>query len=111
MSDTDVLPEVPLIADNLAVVVTERVTTPASPGVPQTVRDGARRVVSHGLTVFVALCVGLLLFLFVGTSLMHSRYQRALRDNFRRSDQLFQLPPQTKTDNTGAITVVPIATG
>src|SRR5207237_128537 len=77
----------------------------------QSARDGVPRIVANGLTLFVALCIGLGAFLFGGTALMHSRYQRALRNEFRRNDLNLTLPPTTKTDSTGAVSVLPIPSG
>ncbi len=116
MSDTETIaPSAAVVADELAVVFADdrdQSVDLGAPDLPEPTRQAIHRVVQHGLTLFVALCVALLVFLFVGTDLMHSRYQRALRDKFRSLDQNFGLPPVTTSDpRTGAVTVTPIAAG
>jgi sortase A len=108
VSDTETLTAAPLIADNLIVVVAD--ANEPSPRMPEAVRDNVRRVVGTGLTVFVVLCLALGAFLFAGTALMHSRYQRALRDEFRSESQLLTLPGSATTSIQNG-NIVPVPSG
>jgi sortase A len=96
MSDTDTLPvAAPVIANELTVILAperDDGVQLGAPDLPKSTRDTVQRVVQHGLTLFVLLCVALMGFLFVGTDVMHSRYQRALHDTFVSMDQLQTLP-------------------
>ena len=99
MSDTETLPvAAPVIANELTVVLApdrDSGVQLGAPDLPKSTRDTVYRVLQHGLTLFVLLCVALMGFLVVGTDLMHSRYQRQLLDTFRSADQLETLPPLT----------------
>ena len=99
VSDTETLPvAAPVIANELTVVLAPERDSGVqlgTPDLPKSTRDTVYRVLQHGLTLFVLLCVALMGFLVVGTDLMHSRYQRQLLDKFRSADQLETLPPLT----------------
>ena len=121
MSDTETItPTAPLRIEEDAplVIVEERPDRRevAVPDLPRSTRGTFSHVVQRGLTLFVALCVGLLVFLYFGTSFMHSRSQRALRDQFRSNSQNQALPgssgsPYVSTDTTGAQVEKPIPSG
>lgn len=93
-------------------IIEPRTATSTQPVSGLTKHDAAVHIAANGLSLFVVFCVGLLVFLFAGTSLLHSRAQRSLRAEFANLDANLLLPPQPTTDANGTVTgIKPIATG